>query len=95
MHRVEWLDAALAQVADGWLEADSDLRAAITTAVNQIDIELRDNPGVKGESRTEDERILVIAPLGIVFRIEHQEPTVVVLRAWVFRRGRRPEKGTE
>ena len=72
-----------------WIEADSGLRAAITTAVDQIDVHLQDSPASKGESRSEGRRILLLSPLGILYQVEPENQTVVVLRMWVFRQSRR------
>jgi hypothetical protein len=86
MYRVAWLEAAVAQVAEAWVDADSSLRAAITAAANEIDATLREAPYDTGESRSEGRRLLIVPPLGAVFHIDAQRRTVVILRAWVFRR---------
>ena len=93
MYRVEWSEGPIAQMASAWLEADSALRDAITDAASQIDRSLQADPFSQGESRPDGRRILLVAPLGVVFRINPGERAVVVLRAWVFRQGRRNGEG--
>jgi hypothetical protein len=51
MFRVLWLHEALAELANLWVQADSALRKAITTATNAIDQTLQANPFRQSESR--------------------------------------------
>jgi hypothetical protein len=88
MYQVEWSHTALAELTRVWVEGDSGFRAAITAAVKHIDDQLRGDPAGRGESRSEGRRILLAAPLGIIYRVEPEERTAVVLRAWMFRRSR-------
>ena len=37
-----------------------------------------------GESRDGDHRIMLVAPLGVLFRIDHQTRKVRVLSVWSF-----------
>ena len=67
MFRVEWLQSALDDLASVWVQAESALRRAITTAANSIDPQLRNDPEQQGESREDGERVLFIPPLGISF----------------------------
>ncbi len=86
MYRVEWSQGALDRMTDAWLDADSALRPAITAAVSRIDEHLADDPAGKGELRSAGRRVLFTPPLGISYRIYPHQRTVVVLRAWVYRR---------
>jgi len=88
MYRVEWLRAAVVPVATALRDADAALRIAIRQAVTEIGIQLRSNPELKGESRSGGRRILLAAPLGIIFRVNSQTQSVLVVRAWVFRQGK-------
>ncbi|MBY0526536.1 MAG: hypothetical protein K2R98_24285 [Gemmataceae bacterium] len=89
MFRVEWLQTAIDDLAAIWVQADSNLRQAITNASHQIDQQLSSDPFGPSESRSEGRRILFVFPLGISFRMESDEQTVTVLHVWQFgRRGR-------
>jgi hypothetical protein len=87
MYQVEWLENALDQLAAIWMLADAALRQAITAATNQIDQLLANDPHNVGESRPGGRRVLLVAPLGVTYRIDGQQ--VTVLRVWLFQR-RRP-----
>jgi hypothetical protein len=89
MYRVEWVDAALKELAADWERADSGLRLAITRAAHEIDSVLADNPRGEGESRPNGRRILHIPPIGLFYRLEADGQTVTVLQIWVYRT-RRP-----
>lgn len=89
MYRVIWLQAALDELTDIWLQADSASRQAIREASNHIDHVLVSAPGQTGESRTEGERIHFEPPLGITFDINTAEHRVRILHVWDTRRRRR------
>jgi hypothetical protein len=55
------------------------LAGAITTAVARIDQALQKNPEAVGESRTEEERILIEAPFTVTFEIRELDYQVWVL----------------
>lgn len=82
---VRWKRSAESALAHDWLAADSEARKAITRASHQIDYELQFEPDSKGESRDKGRRILHIAPLGVIFRVDHGNHRVFVLHAWHFR----------
>jgi hypothetical protein len=69
-----------------WTQADSIKRRAITVASHDIDKRLSADPFGTGESRPGGRRILLIAPLGVTFRVETDGQTVSVLRVWLFRK---------
>jgi hypothetical protein len=84
MFRVEWFQSALDQLTVLWLQADQALRQAITQATHRIDQLLQSDPHNAGESRPGGRRILFESPLGILFRVDANN--VTVLRVWQFRR---------
>jgi hypothetical protein len=86
MFQVGWVQSALDQLATTWIEADSALRASITSAMGQIDHCLRVDPEAQGESRERNRRTMFIAPLGIDYLLETDDRTVIVLRVWLARR---------
>jgi hypothetical protein len=60
-------------------------RQAITQAANQIDEELQTDPEDCGESRDLGRRVLIVPPLGILFRVDAHARIVYVLSVWRFR----------
>lgn len=86
MFGVRWEETALDQLAELWTAADSGLRQTITATAAQIDRQLQTDPLGPSESRPEGRRILLLAPLGILFRMEADGQTVSVLRVWLFRK---------
>jgi hypothetical protein len=88
MFRVEWLQNALDELANIWVQADSALRQAITAATHRIDQELKVNPYLQSESRGGDERVLLVYPLGVQIEVDEQRKIVWVLNVWRFTRRR-------
>jgi hypothetical protein len=69
-----------------WISASSSEREKINVAVVQIDALLGTDPQQRGESRPQDRRILLIPPLGVIYKVFEQESLVKVLRILRFRR---------
>ena len=90
MFTVRWEASALNELMTLWTEADSALRASITSTTHQIDQDLQSDPKGHGESRPGNRRILFHAPLGITYRIEADGQMVSVLRVWLFRKRGHP-----
>ena len=84
MFRVEWVHSALDELTAIWIGSDSTLRQAITAATNHVDLLLQTDPLRESESRPGGRRILLVAPVGILFRVEPDDRTLTVLRVWVF-----------
>jgi hypothetical protein len=74
---VVWKRDARDQLAQIWLASQN--RTAITAAANEIDRWLRDDPELKGESRSGNERIVMVPPLAVVFAIHEADRIVRVL----------------
>jgi hypothetical protein len=74
---VIWNRRALESLATIWLDFP-DGRSEISTATDQIDALLQRNPLEEGESRWDDERILVAAPLVVNFKVDPTRPIVRV-----------------
>jgi hypothetical protein len=60
---VVWLKSAEEELARLWLDAEN--RAAITSAGNAVETAMRQNPLAVGESREENQRIIIEPPLVI------------------------------
>lgn len=79
-YTVLWIDRAEQQLASAWLEAPN--RKAASEAAHAIDVNLREDPAVRGESRTAGRRILLVAPLGVLFHVEPLDRIARVLTCW-------------
>jgi hypothetical protein len=86
MLRVEWLQSALDQLAQGWLEADSELRQGITAAANLLERDLALDPHGSGESRDKGRRFHFVAPIGAHFSIDSDKQIVTVLSVRMVRK---------
>ena len=82
-YTVIWLRPAEAELARIWLGADD--RDVISHATNGIDQLLKVQPHTAGESRSEGKRILLVAPLGVTFRVDEDDRLVRVADVWRFR----------
>lgn len=90
MYRVIWLQTALNQLAEIWIQANADDRREINDAVRRIDGLLASNPSGIGESRDEGLRICFVAGLSVGFSYDQTAKTAAVLTI----RRMRPRRGT-
>jgi hypothetical protein len=87
-YTVVWKPEAERRLAQLWLDAAD--RNAVTQAAHQIDQRLRIGPEDAGESRPGGRRLLLVSPLGVLFRVIPQDRLVRVLTVWQFQT---PPKG--
>jgi hypothetical protein len=85
MFRVEWVQEAVDELAELWLEANSTSRQTITEATHALDQELQADPFRQSESREGDVRILFASPLAILFEVDPDQRLVWILHVWMFR----------
>lgn len=81
---LRWSAKALDRPADFWWEAPE--RQVILDAIDRIDDLLRFDPEAKGESRADQERILLEYPLGVLYQIDRTASAVDMLNVWRFDR---------
>jgi len=86
MSRVEWLQIALDELTNLWIQADSTQRQAITRASQVVEQRLRSDPVNEGESRSGGRRITFVSPLVVRFQIEADDQTVTILHVRLFGR---------
>ena len=79
-YTVLWTPAAEQDLARIWTDAED--RAAIASAADTIDVLLRDDPHLRGESRSGQLRILFVPPLGVDFEVLHEDRNVRTLTVW-------------
>lgn len=83
-----WDDAAYDALADAWVRATPAERELIEAAVHRVNAALRDWAAGVGESRGPRNRVVIIDPLTVWFRVEPGNPVarVIHLRWWRSRR---------
>jgi hypothetical protein len=86
MFRVEWVDLALSNLADGWLNVDTRLRADITSAISEIERRLMRAPDRAGETREPGTRVLIVHSPAVTFHINVRASTVLISGVRVHRR---------
>jgi hypothetical protein len=83
-YTVLWQPGAEQQLAEVWVEALD--RPAATRAADAIDVRLGQDPARRGESRAAGRRILLVSPLGVLFRVEPDDRIARVLTVWSYGR---------
>lgn len=79
---VVWDIVAYRKLEQIW-DAAADLGPAVN-AFDEIERRLADNPQSQGESRPRGRRLLIVSPLGVVFRVQPRLKEVYVLDVWTF-----------
>ena len=77
-YTLTWKKSALDQLATLWAE-NSDERAEIAAAADQVDRLLRVDPELRGSRRSERRRVMAVPPLLIVFEVRPADRIVTVL----------------
>ncbi|MBL8800224.1 MAG: type II toxin-antitoxin system RelE/ParE family toxin [Planctomycetia bacterium] len=84
MYSVLWSPDALQNLLRIWERAAD--QEAIDRAVARIDDRLANDPVGQSESRDPGRRMLIEAPLTVVFRMNEQLRVVIVMSVWHFQR---------
>jgi hypothetical protein len=77
---VVWFESAQNHLAELWLQALD--REDVATAANTIDARLRRDPFQYSESRSGNNRVMFIPPLGVSFDVSIDDRLVTVLAVW-------------
>ena len=77
-YTVIWVPAALSELARLWNDAED--RTEVATASDEIDRQLA--PGMVGESRSGNARVLFAAPLAIDYEVIKDDRMVTVFTVW-------------
>jgi hypothetical protein len=77
MFRVRWTRTAISQLAAIWVNAAD--QQAVTAASYQIEQLLRRDPANQGEDRPNNRRVIFIAPLVVLYRIDTTINVVTVV----------------
>jgi hypothetical protein len=85
-YTVIWKQRALDELAEIWLASDD--RERISSAANQIDRWLRNDPESKGESRPANRRLVIVSPLAFVIQVSSPDRLVEIVSVAAFKRKR-------
>ncbi len=85
IYQVIWEPSAEKELTRLWL--DSSQPDVVKLAADEIDMLLKTDPLDAGESRSDDRRILFVAPLAVVYRAFEADRRVKVLRVWRYTTG--------
>lgn len=80
IYTVVWTRLAELRLAQIWLAAPD--RQAVTTAADQLDTLLRNDPQLVGESRDMGTRVLMAGPLTVYFDVSEADRRVLVWSVW-------------
>ena len=84
MFSLIWDRATQSEFARFWLRADTIQRQAIARSIQRIILELSANPQSAGESRDRGRRILLEAPVGVLFKVDAKRMRVRILQIWEY-----------
>lgn len=80
---IAWRQTALDELAEAWMKADN--RTELTTAVEAVELKLRERPMQCAERQVEDLYFLSEPPLRIGFTIDDGSQIVTIVGLGVFR----------
>ncbi len=83
-YRVQWDVDAFRRLRQIWVRAEEPQSAL--QAFDAIEHQLRTDAEQQGESRAGDRRILIVPPLGVIFRARPEIGEVMILDAWMVRK---------
>lgn len=79
-YTVVWIESAEAELARIWTASAN--REAVRAAADEIDASLRIRPRDVGESRADEFRVLLIAPIAVNYSVNDEDAMVVVAEVW-------------
>lgn len=79
-YAVVWRPIAELHLAELWV--GKPYRQSITNAANLIDSQRSSAPHKHGHLRTHETRVLIVAPLAVLFEIKEPDRVVAVLDVW-------------
>jgi len=80
MFRIRWRKAVSRKLLDACAKADGARLRAILDAMAHVESSLGDEPEFVGESRSRGERVLLIEPVTVTYKIAHRNRRVHIVR---------------
>lgn len=81
MYGIRWRRGVSRRLLAACAKAESEKLTDILSAMSTIESLLKNEPEFVGESRNAGERVLIVEPLSVIYRIDHRQRIVHVLRA--------------
>ena len=78
---VVWKESAEDALAELWVQHEL-YRVALSDAANKIDAILREDPQGKGSPSIGQSRMLMVPPLGVLFRVVESDRLVRIMAVW-------------
>jgi hypothetical protein len=85
MFALHWRKSVSRELLDRCARGDETHRDSILHAMHEVETKLRDQPEFVGESRKDNTRLLIAAPLSVTYRVDHRKRIVYILAAHVHR----------
>jgi hypothetical protein len=82
---VLWLQEALDELTNLWMQAESPVRQHVTNAAHRLDQELQTDPFTRSESRDGEERVIFVNPLAALIEVDEGQGIAWILHVWRFR----------
>jgi hypothetical protein len=83
MYRIRWRKAVSRKLLAASAKAESTPLTDILAAMSKIESMLHNEPEFVGESRDAEERLLIVGPLSVIYKIDYRKRVVHVVRAKV------------
>lgn len=80
-YQVDWEPAAFRNLVKVWV-ASGEPESAIR-AFDAIEATLSRDAELQGESRSDGRRILIVSPIGVIYRAKPEVGEVLILDAWL------------
>lgn len=80
MFRIRWPKSVNRKLLDASAQADAPRLTAILTAMSEVESMLQNEPEFVGESRDADQRLLIVNPLFVTYKIDSRRRVVKILR---------------
>ncbi|MCA9077634.1 MAG: hypothetical protein KDA93_21590 [Planctomycetaceae bacterium] len=82
MFDISWTEAATEELSRIWINAHPEDRELITQTVNDIEVALTKAADTVGESRFDNDRILIVSHIAIQYRVWADQREAVVTNIW-------------
>jgi hypothetical protein len=83
MYRIHWRKAVSRKLLAASAKEESTLLTDILNAMSKVESLLHNEPEFVGESRDADERLLIVEPISVIYKIDYRRRIVHVIRAKV------------
>jgi hypothetical protein len=83
MFRLRWQKSVSHRLLDECAKADPSLLSAVLAAMAEVESTLQNEPEFAGESRDSGNRVLIVDPLSVKYKVDNRNRIVFIVGAWV------------